>query len=750
MARPSKQQPPARRAIFNWPAAILLSVCFIGGLVYALRSARNQAAAEQPYATYSRSESCRECHADEFKLWKDSHHALAERNVNPSLDSTFFKDEPIHHGSQMTRFKATGNAFEICPDGQAQNCLSIARVIGTDPLRQFLVPTTNGRLQVTELAIDPKKGDWFDVFGNDDRKPGEWGHWTGRGMNWNSMCAACHNTALRKNYETTTDAYNTTMAEAAVGCEVCHGAMRTHVTWQREHRDHPAPEPYAKSVKGNVMVDTCGTCHARRGELTDKFQPGDQFLDHYVPTIPDDTDIYYADGQIRDEDYEYVSFLGSRMHNGGVVCMDCHEPHSGKTRLPGNELCLKCHGQPIAPAPKIDPVAHSFHTAGKSGSFCIDCHMSQTTYMQRHPRHDHGFTVPDPLLTVDAGIPNACNKCHQDHTAQWALDATQKWYGKRMERFTRERARSVVAARRGDTNAPALLLHTLAKETNSLWRASEITLLSRWITEPDVRKKILENATAHDPLPRIMTARALAPLASRHDSEAVRVLEILARDKVRAVRVEAAQSLRTLLDTNSVAASDYFAFLKQNADQPSGAMQMGGFYFERGDIASSLNWFRRAVDWDTNSAPLRHELAVALNANGQNQEALEQLRAASRLAPNEAEYHYKIGLALAESGDLKGATAELEQTVAKDPQLADGWYNLGLAYSQANRLDDAIKSLTRAEEINAAEARYPYARATILARLSRNAEAKEAALHVLSLDAKFQAAVELLQTLDGK
>jgi Flp pilus assembly protein TadD len=774
MARSPKHQHPKRNAL-PWVIAVSAGALVAGGLISGFIFTHKKSSAEQPFAAFGGSQSCRDCHAQEFDAWKGSHHALAERTIVPSVDSRFFQGETVKHGTQSTIFKKVNGAFQICPE--STNCMRLTRVIGVDPLQQFLAPTTNGRLQVTELAADPKKGDWFDVFGNEDRKPGEWGHWTGRGMNWNNMCAVCHNTALQKRYDIKTDSYATIMEELGVSCESCHGAMGSHVAWQRQHPDSKTKERYVPSVKGDAMVDTCGSCHARRGELTDEFKPGEQFLDHFQPTIPDETDIYYADGQVRDEDYEYVSFLGSRMHSGGVVCMDCHEPHSGKRRLPGNDLCMRCHGGNAesskhqaassreAPnskllnldaradvsvrAPIIDPMAHSHHPMGKGGSLCTDCHMPTTVYMQRHTRHDHGFTIPDPLLTVEAGIPNACNKCHTDKTAQWAVEANEKWYGTNLTRFTRTRAQAMIASRRGDTNAVDLLLSTIARETNALWRASEITSLGRWITEPRVAKKIFENATAHDPLPRAMAARALGRLAARQDSEGVRVLQILARDNVRAVRIEAAQSLRSLLDTNSPAGHEYFAFLEQNADQPTGAMQLGGYYFDHGDAATALTWFRKAVDWDTNSAPLRHELAVALSANGRIAEAIEQLRAACHLAPNDGEYHCKLGLALAETGDLNGATSELEQATAKNPDFSDGWYNLGLAYSQSGRLEDAVRSIERAEKINGAEARYPYARATILARMNRTAEAKEAALHVLSIDPKNQQAVELLQSMEN-
>ena len=103
----------------------------------------------------------------------------------------------------------------------------VARVIGEDPLRQFLIAFPGrARLSSAGSRLDPRSNRWFNVFGNEDRQPGEWGHWTGRGMNWNSMCAACHNTRVQKNYDAATDSYHTTMAEPTVSCEAYHGPLQ--------------------------------------------------------------------------------------------------------------------------------------------------------------------------------------------------------------------------------------------------------------------------------------------------------------------------------------------------------------------------------------------------------------------------------------------------------------------------------------------------------------------------------------------
>src|SRR6185503_5673395 len=124
--------------------------------------------------------------------------------------------------------------------------------LGVDPLRQFLIPTAGGRFQVSELAYDPARSNWFDVYGEEDRQPGEWGHWTGRGMTWNVMCAACHNTRVRKNYQESTDSYATTFAEMSVGCEACHGPMGNHNQWQAQHPNQSG-DPTARHLPREQM-----------------------------------------------------------------------------------------------------------------------------------------------------------------------------------------------------------------------------------------------------------------------------------------------------------------------------------------------------------------------------------------------------------------------------------------------------------------------------------------------------------------
>ena len=153
------------------------------------------------------------------------------------------------------------------------------------------------------------------------------------------------------------------------------------------------------------------------------------------------------------------------------------------------------------------------------------------------------------------------------------------------------------------------------------------------------------------------------------------------------------------------------------------------------------------MNWDKNSAPLHHALAVALSVEGKASEAVEALQTACRLAPHEAEYRFKLGLALNETGKLAEARAALEEAVKLDPKFTQAWYNLGLAYSALDKSELALESLVRAESLDARSAEIPYARATILARLGRVSEARTAAQRALELRPNYGEAEQLLRAL---
>ena len=704
-------------------------------------------AQEAVFARYAGSATCRACHALEHAAWAASHHGLAERVVQDDLERPAF-DPPrtFTHGSQTTAVAWNGGAPTVTAPGlgNRREPLQVTRVIGHDPLRQFLAAFPGGRWQALEAAWDPRTNTWFNVYGSEDRQPGEWGHWSGRGMTWNSMCGPCHNTRYRKNYEVATDTFRTAMAEPAVGCEACHGPLQEHVHWQRAGPAAGQPDPTVRQPAPVRSMEICAPCHARRSEFTGDFVPGEAFWDHYLLAIVDASPVFHPDGQIGDEVYEYAPFLGSRMHAAGVTCLDCHDPHTARLKLAGNALCLQCHNGSRAGAPVIDPAQHSFHHPDSAGSLCVNCHMPQTVYMQKHGRHDHGFTSPDPLLTQRFGIPNACNP---DQDAAWALATCTRWYGARMERPARARALVLAQARRGEAAAVEPLLARLALPEPPYWQAAAVALLAPWIGQPAVTEGVRQQLTHTHPLVRYYAVQALAPLAVQGDA---RVLEALAprlEDSARAVRVAAAWALRAQLQPTSRAGLELQHLLTVQADQPAGQAQTGLYALARGHPDEALAHYARAVAWDPGSPDLRHDYAVALSLAGRAQEALEQTRAAARLQPLVADNHYRLGLAWAAAGDLGQAIAALAEAVRLDPRHDRAAYNLGLAYQQAGDTAQALAWLGRAEQANPHDARIPYARATILAQAGQPDAARAAARRVLELEPTHGPARKLLTVL---
>ncbi len=668
------------------------------------------------FATYAGSASCRACHPKESDAWATSHHALAERPVDLAKDRAAF-DPPrsFAHGTQRTEVKLDGETCLIASPGAGGNAtpLPVARVIGESPLRQFLVAFPGGRFQTMEASYDPLKNQWFDVYGDEDRKAGEWGHWTGRGMNWNSQCAACHNTRVRKNYDEGADAYRTAMAEATVSCEACHGPMKRHLEEAKTlaaeaaspRKPGAATRPYSPARFSKEQVfHTCASCHARRADLTGEFAPGDNFFDHYSLAVPDLTELFYPDGQVKEEDYEFTAFSGSKMHAAGVRCADCHEPHTGKTLLAGNNLCMRCHNGSYQGSPLIVPEQHSFHKAESAGNQCVNCHMPQTTYMQRHARHDHGFTTPDPLLTKEHGVPNACNRCHTDKDANWAIDATDKWYGAKMQRPTRDRARTIAKARRGDEDARPAALKMLAEEKQPFWRAVAAAVLAQWADDPrhvEVSNALMAALDHADPLVRESAATSLSSLAQRRDRVVQEALENRLTDPVRAVRVRAAWALRENLSPTSAAGQDLVEQLKYGADQPAGAKARGDYLAFR-DLEAATQWYTRAVDWDPNTAALRDALANALVLGQHTQSAAEQYALAAKLDPRQPTYPYKLALAYDKLQKYPQAIDILRQAEAAFPNNAQFPYVRALIHQKANQTDEAKRAARRALELNPA------------------------------------------------
>jgi predicted CXXCH cytochrome family protein len=692
----------------------------------------------------AKSADCRSCHEAAYQAWSDSHHAHAHRPVDATADAAAFATARSVTVEGVTYdLNASGPRPQIAERrGEAPAQVSAVEfVLGYTPLRQYVVPIGGGRYQMTELAFDPAKQDWFNVFGSEQRTPGEWGHWQGRGMNWNSMCAHCHLTAFEKNYQPVTDTYGSTWSEHGVGCAQCHGSM-------------PASHATVPRKQGPILAErqrtqeTCAPCHARNELLTGSVTPGVPYADHYRLTLPVETGVFHPDGQVREEDFNTTSLLLSRMGGkAGVTCLDCHEPHSGKIKLPAanNALCLQCHSSPASrpDAIVIDPLAHSHHAAGSTGNQCVSCHMPTTTYMQRDPRHDHGFLKPDPLLTKELGIPNACNRCHTDRDVDWAIAATDKWYGPKMESRQRERARAVASAQKGEAISAAPLLSLLRTEDIPAWRATLLLLARPFAgTTPEVVTAARGALGDADPMVRSAAVQILGGLTDQRG-----LVEPQLKDPSRLVRLDAAWALSDRLPAGSMERLELDRYLATMADQPAGQLRLAQDHFNRGQLVESEAALRKAAEWDPNSGAIFATLGTVLNAAGRDREAAAAFWRAAQKDPTDANAAFSAALAFAAAGQLPDTELALREATRRDPQHERAWYNLGLVLAQTGRPAEALEALANAERLGPAVADYPYARATVLLNRGDRVGGGAALRRTLEIDPAHREAAGLLQRL---
>ncbi len=679
---------------------------------------------------------CAECHRYEFEQWMQSHHAMANRPVDLEKDKPAFFGAP--HAADATATLAAGRPV-VRQDGQT---FSVEAVIGVTPLIQFLVPKEGGRFQALNPGFDPARQEWFDIFEGEGRQPGDWGHWTGRGMNWNSQCAFCHMTDLQKNYDIAEDAYSTAWRAQGISCSQCHGPMTRHAT------NPEAPLVAAERISPERAMENCASCHSRREELTGTFQPGDAYHEHYRLALPDLSEVYYADGQVREENFVYAAFQMSRMAHKDVTCLDCHDPHTGSTiqTVDNNASCLSCHAPPGQREATLipDPVAHSHHAEGSSGNLCVNCHMPETTYMARDPRRDHGFTLPDPVLTREAGIPNACNRCHAEESVDWAVQHFEAWYGKDTDRPTRKRALALAGARRADAAALPALLEALKIEEVAAWRASLMHGLGAFIDREEARAALRAGLEEDHVLIRSAALRALAPLPDQ-----LSVFDGLVNDENRLIRLDAAWNvLAHGGKIDGVAREELQRFLDNQSDQPAGALrQMQLALMERRDNDVTF-WGERMLEWEP-SPGAQIAYAQALNTLGRREEALAVFDAACAYDPPNAEAFYLRGLLLAETDRLDDAMASLMRAVEINPSNGRAWYNLGLAYSQTGDLVRALDALDKAHQAMPESADAAYAAATIHLRRRDRFKAIESLQRGLQHAPGHQPSRELLRSMQG-
>ncbi|HTV80643.1 MAG TPA: ammonia-forming cytochrome c nitrite reductase subunit c552, partial [Steroidobacteraceae bacterium] len=531
---------------------VLVCAALVGAVFFATRP-RDGA---PPALAYVGTPACAVCHSQAYQNWLQSDHRHAmEKATNQSVLGDFSNISFDYFGTTSRFFRRDGKYYVQTDNAQGQlQTFEIAYTFGHYPLQQYLIAFPDGRLQALSISWDSRPAvqggqRWFDLYPDQKITHEDALHWTGAFQNWNSRCASCHATHLVKNYSPLTDRYDTHWQEIAVGCEACHGPGSQHVAWANGKDSLPNRglvthlgrlwEPHGGQLPIPKLADTplsgqlqvCAGCHSRRAELQ---QPDvtQSFFDSYsISPLLDGR--YFADGQMREEVYVTGSFLQSRMHANHVSCTNCHDPHTGKLRLSGNSLCLQCHR-----AQQFQTEAHFFHKPDSSGSQCVNCHMPQRTYMGVDVRRDHSIRVPDPIASVQYGVPNSCTQCHRDKSDKWAAEFITKRTGRTQPYYSQTALFS--AARKAEASvAPTLLEYAEDVSRPAILRATALLESGRFSSSEQLR--VMDAALrSRDPIIRLGAISALGGIGP---AERLKHLQPLVADPVKSVRLAVAQQL---------------------------------------------------------------------------------------------------------------------------------------------------------------------------------------------------------------
>ncbi len=439
---------------------------------------------------YVGSESCRQCHADEFGSWHRSYHRTMTQPATADSVIGRFDGSTVDCGGLPYRVFREGEGFwaempdpdvlmYVVQGGRKVPLEKIPRVkrpvvmtTGSHHYQTYWVtsPRYPGLLQTLPLVFLKEGQRWIPRDAAFMRGPDD----TERIVTqWNHHCIRCHSTGGNPGLDDQGQ-LKSAVGELGIACEACHGPGRRHVEKQQSLRRVPAALPAAPQGEDESIVnpsrldhrrssEVCGQCHgaytmrdefamefARNGPL---YHPGEDlsrtrnYMTHprmsggaaEAEDLKRNQGFYesrwWDDGTILAGGREYTAFLGTKCYTQGTIsCLSCHSMHDSdpndqlKVGRDGPAACTQCHQEVKF---TTDLERHTGHVAVSSGSNCLNCHMPHSTYALFKAIRTHEIASPQVVSSARYGVPNACNLCHLDRTLAWTQEHLMKRYGHR-------------------------------------------------------------------------------------------------------------------------------------------------------------------------------------------------------------------------------------------------------------------------------------------------------------------------------
>ena len=348
--------------------------------------------------SYSGSDSCRECHVEQFSSWQQTPHSRASTLVgDPSSEppeGEFFHDVSGRFYSVVRREGRLRHLESFVDDEGRRivmNDWPVDRVIGSGNHAKTYAFERNGFLHQSPITWYSSRQEW-------DLSPGyDRADHVGFQRPIEKECLYCHSTQTRASRGAV---HRVEILEGSIGCESCHGPGQLHVETHQQHASVPAatrPDIVNPAALSRDRAESvCSLCHFQ-GEITVGLRGRD--IAEFRPglSIDDFRAEFGLDGQ--KSGMRVVGHVAqmrrSRCYEASeeLTCTTCHDPHRP---LPVAERpdwyrnrCLDCHvpadcGVPDADRRKTSPADD-----------CSQCHMPRGSTDVPHVGFtDHFIRIP--------------------------------------------------------------------------------------------------------------------------------------------------------------------------------------------------------------------------------------------------------------------------------------------------------------------------------------------------------------------
>jgi Flp pilus assembly protein TadD len=200
-----------------------------------------------------------------------------------------------------------------------------------------------------------------------------------------------------------------------------------------------------------------------------------------------------------------------------------------------------------------------------------------------------------------------------------------------------------------------------------------------------------------------------------------------------------AEGRSRLLQGNVGGARESFDLAAKNSpDDLQVPFDIGNAWYEAGDAATAVEWFRRAQGLDPRCVEVHYNLGVALQELQRDEEAEQAYRAAlssradyvpalnnlgivlrrlrrygealvpalraAELAPQDAEVLNNLGQALADLGHMDEAEASYREALRLRRDYPEAWGNRGVALTSRGELDEAVECFEAAIRLRPGDA----------------------------------------------